>query len=170
MFAQAETREERGLNIFELGQIKRLGENEYLVTSQSGRGDYHVTRIEGRWICECLDHKMRGGLSCKHIYATIFSNILRDRVSSQNFAPDTNIEIELPDKCLACGSNHIQKWGFRYRKNGTRIQRYKCLTCRHRWDTNPSAAFAQMRTNPKAVLVALTCTSRASVYGKSRIT
>ena len=154
MFAQAETREERGLNIFELGKVKRVTENEYLVASQSGNGTYRVSRIEAKWVCECLDHKLRG-VSCKHIYATIFSTTLREKASSQNFAPDTDTQVEIPDRCLACGSNHIQKWGFRYRKNGTRIQRYKCLTCRHRWDVNPSAAFAQMRTNPKAVLIAL---------------
>jgi len=154
MFAQAETREERGLNIFELGKVKRLTENEYLVASQSGNGTYHVSRIEAKWVCECLDHKLRG-VSCKHIYATIFSTTLREKVSSQNFAPDTDTQIDIPEKCLVCGSNHIQKWGFRYRKNGTRNQRYKCLSCRHRWDITPNAAFAQMRTNPKAVLVAL---------------
>jgi len=154
MFAQAETREERGLNIFELGKVKRLTENEYLVASQSGNGTYHVSRIEAKWVCECLDHKLRG-VSCKHIYATIFSTTLREKVSSQNFAPEADTEVEIPSTCLACGSNHIQKWGFRYRKNGTRIQRYKCLSCQHRWDINPNAAFAQMRTNPKAVLVAL---------------
>jgi putative transposase len=153
MFAQAETREERGLNIFELGQVKRLNENEYLVASQSGNGTYRVSKVEGKYLCECLDHKLRNGISCKHIYATIFSATLREKASSQNFTPQT--DTELPDKCLACGSAHIQKWGFRYRKNGTRIQRYKCLTCRHRWDINPNPAFAQMRVNPKAVMVAL---------------
>ena len=155
MFAQAETREERGLNIFELGQVKRLNENEYVVASQSGNGTYHVARMEGRYVCECLDHKLRNGISCKHIYATIFSATLREKASAQNFTPQTDTDIQLPDKCLACGSTHIQKWGFRYRKNGVRIQRYKCLTCRHRWDINPNPAFAQMRVNPKAVMVAL---------------
>jgi hypothetical protein len=89
MFVQAETREERGFNIFELGKVKRVAENEYLVASQSGNGTYHVSRIEAKWVCECLDHKLRG-VSCKHIYATIFSNTLREKASSQNFAPEAD--------------------------------------------------------------------------------
>ncbi len=154
MFAEAQTREERGLNTFELGQVKRLNENEYLVASQSGNGTYRVSRIEGRYVCECLDHKQRNGISCKHIYATIFSATLREKASSQNFTPQIDTDIQLPDKCNACGSSHIQKWGWRYYGNG-RVQRYKCITCKHRWDINPNPAFAQMRVNPKAVMVAL---------------
>jgi hypothetical protein len=125
MFAQAQTREERGLNICELGQVKRINEDEYLVDSQSGNGAYHVSKVEAKWVCECLDHRMRR-VSCKHIYATIFSTILREKASSQNFTPET--ETQIPNKCLACGSPHIQKWGFRYRKNGTLVWTHQSLT------------------------------------------
>lgn len=148
------SREERGLGIFELGQVKRINEVSYLVASQSGNGTYHVSRVEASWTCECPDHKMRG-VPCKHIFATIFSRTLRERASSQNFAPETVTDIPVTSKCLVCGSSHIQKWGFRYRKNGMRIQRYKCMTCRHRWETNLNPAFASMRVNPKAIMVAL---------------
>jgi transposase-like protein len=154
MYPQPQTREERGLNIFELGQVKRLGEDSYLVASQSGNGTYHVSRIEAKWVCECPDHKMRG-VSCKHIYATIFSTTLREKASSQNFAPEMEGDVRVTSKCLVCGSSHILKWGFRYRGNGTRVQRYKCANCRHRWDVNPNSAFIAMRTNPKAIMVAL---------------
>jgi len=153
MFSQAQTREERGFNIFELGKVKRLSENEYVVASQSGNGTYHVQKIEAKWVCECLDHKMRG-VSCKHIYATIFSSTIREKAASQNFAPETDSEVQLPDSCSACGSTHIQKWGWRYNGN-SRLQRFKCMDCRHRWDAKANPAFAQMRVNPKAVLVAL---------------
>jgi putative transposase len=148
------SREERGLTIFELGQVKRINENTYVVASQSGNGTYHVSRVDASWTCECPDHKVRG-VSCKHIYATIFSTTLREKASSQNFAPEVATDVETPTKCLVCGSKHIQKWGFRYRANGNRIQRYKCATCRHRWDVNPNSAFIAMRTNPKAIMVAL---------------
>ena len=134
--------------------MKRINEVSYLVASQSGNGTYHVSRVEASWTCECPDHKMRG-VPCKHIFATIFSRTLRERASSQNFAPETVTDIPVTSKCLVCGSSHIQKWGFRYRKNGMRIQRYKCMTCRHRWETNLNPAFASMRVNPKAIMVAL---------------
>jgi len=106
------------------------------------------------WSCECLDHKLRG-VMCKHAFAAIYSATLRERASSQNFTPETDIDVSLTTKCLTCGSTHINKWGFRYRKNGVRIQRYKCLSCRHRWDVKADPAFASMRANPKAIMVAL---------------
>jgi len=149
-----ESREQRGLVIFELGQVKRLDENNYLVASQSGNGTYHVSKVDAKWVCECPDHKMRE-VSCKHIYATIFSATLREKASSQNFTPETVIDVPLTTKCLVCGSKHIQKWGFRHRKNGIRVQRYKCMTCRHRWENNTDPAFASMRVSPKAIMVAL---------------
>jgi transposase-like protein len=148
------SREERGLSIYELGQVKRIGEDSYLVAFQSGNGTYRVSRIEAKWICECPDHKIRG-VSCKHIYATIFSATLRHKVSSQNFAPEIKAEDTAPSSCLVCGSKHIQKWGFRYRKNGARIQRYRCMTCRHRWENGVDRTFVSMRVNPKAIMVAL---------------
>jgi len=92
---------------------------------------------------------------CKHAFAAIYSATLRERASSQNFTPETDIDVSLTTKCLTCGSTHINKWGFRYRKNGVRIQRYKCLSCRHRWDVKADPAFASMRANPKAIMVAL---------------
>ena len=107
MYAQPQTREERGLNIFELGQVKRLNENTYLVASQSGNGTYQVSRVEAKWICECPDHKTRS-VSCKHIYATIFSATLREKASSQNFTPETVTDTALTTRCLVCGSKHIQ--------------------------------------------------------------
>jgi len=154
MYAQPQTREERGLNIFELGQVKRLGEDSYLVASQSGNGTYQVSRVDARWVCECPAHRTRG-VSCKHIYATIFSATLREKASSQNFAPQTVTDTVVATKCLLCGSTHVQKWGFRYRKSGARIQRYRCATCRHRWENGLDPAFASMRVNPKAIMVAL---------------
>jgi putative transposase len=115
---------------------------------------YQVSRVEAKWVCECPDHKTRGVL-CKHIYATIFSTTLREKASSQNFAPETVTDIQVTTKCLVCGSKHIQKWGFRYRKSGARIQRYKCMTCRHRWENSVDPTFALMRVNTKAIMVAL---------------
>jgi len=148
------TREERGLTIYELGQVKRIRENEYIVRSQSGNGEYRVTKVGAEWACECLDHKLRG-IMCKHAFAAVYSATLRERASSQNFTPETDVDVSLTTKCLACGSTRINKWGFRYRKNGVRIQRYKCQSCRHRWDVKPSPAFESMRANPKAIMVAL---------------
>ncbi len=153
MFASPQSREERGLNLFELGHVKRVNENAYIVASQSSNGTYEVSRVNAKWVCECLDHKNRQ-VSCKHIYATIFSVTLREKASSQNFAPEIPAETEAPTTCPKCASKRINKWGFRYQANGIGKQRYKCLACRHKWDIR-NEAFAQMRVNPKAILVSL---------------
>lgn len=48
------TREERGQTIAQYnGQIKRIDENFYSVKSQSGNGEYAVTKIDQEWIYEC---------------------------------------------------------------------------------------------------------------------
>ncbi len=62
--------------------------------------------------------------------------------------------------CPTCGSNHVQKWGFRHGKSGVAIQRLKCMSCRHRWEINPHPSFMAMRTNPNVITTALELRSR----------
>jgi putative transposase len=130
-------------------EIKRLNENAYRVKSQSGNGFYLVAREGSDWTCECPDFVNRQ-IACKHIYAVYFSLNFREHVTAKNLdlAPDMADE-----KCGACGSTHIQKWGYRYNGNG-RVQRFKCVDCSHRWDTK-NDGFERMRSNPHAITVAL---------------
>lgn len=132
-------------------EIKRLSENAYLVKSQSGNGFYLVTCQDSDWSCECSDYVNRQ-VACKHIYAVYFSVTSRKQVASKNFA----LEIASPDeeRCSVCGSAHIQKWGWKYRKDGSRVQRFKCISCSHRWNAK-NEGFEKMRTNPHAITVAL---------------
>lgn len=58
-------REQRGLQIAATSKIVRQGE-EWLVPSQSGKGDYRVNLDEQR--CNCPDHEVRH-TRCKHIIA-----------------------------------------------------------------------------------------------------
>jgi len=132
-------------------EIKRINENAYRVKSQSGNGFYLVARQDSDWSCECLDHVNRQ-VACKHIYAVYFSQNFREHVTSKNLA----LEITSPDEeqCAVCGSTHINKWGWKYRKDGSRVQRYKCLSCSHRWNAK-NQGFERMRANPHAITVAL---------------
>jgi len=132
-------------------EIKRIDENAYRVKSQSGNGFYVVARQDSDWSCECPDYVNRQ-VACKHIYAVFFSLNFREHVTSKNLA----LEISSPDEeqCANCGSKHIQKWGWRYRKNGSRIQRFKCISCSHRWNAK-NEGFERMRANPHAITVAL---------------
>jgi len=103
------------------------------------------------WACGCPDAVNRK-IACKHIYATFFSLNFREHVTSKNLA----LEITSPDEeqCSACGSTHIQKWGWKYYKNGNRNQRFKCMACSHRWNAK-NEGFERMRSNPHAITVAL---------------
>ncbi len=132
-------------------EIKRINENAYQVKSQSGNGYYLVTRDGENWSCECPDFVQRQ-LACKHIYAVYFSLNFREQVTSQNLA----LEITSPDEkqCATCGSTHIQKWGWKHHKDGTRVQRFKCISCSHRWNAK-NQGFERMRANPHAITVAL---------------
>ena len=132
-------------------EIKRLNENAYRVKSQSGNGYYLVSKNGENWACECPDAVNRK-IACKHIYATFFSLNFREHVTSKNLA----LEVTSPDEeqCACCGSTHIQKWGWKYYKNGNRTQRFKCISCSHRWNAK-NEGFERMRSNPHAITVAL---------------
>jgi transposase-like protein/DNA-directed RNA polymerase subunit M/transcription elongation factor TFIIS len=132
-------------------EIKRLNEDAYRVKSQSGNGYYLVSKQGEDWTCECPDFTHRQ-VACKHIYATYFSLNFREHVTSKNLS----LEITSPDldQCSVCGSTKIQKWGWRYRKDGSRVQRFKCLACSHRWNAK-NEGFERMRSNPHAITVAL---------------
>jgi len=132
-------------------EIKRLNENAYRVKSQSGNGFYLVTRQGADWACECPDYANRQ-IACKHIYAVYFSLNFREHVITKNLS----LEITSPDQeqCSVCGSTQIQKWGWRYYKNKNRVQRFKCISCSHRWNAKVEG-FEGMRANPHAITVAL---------------
>lgn len=133
-------------------EIKRLSENAYRVKSQSGNGFYLVSKQGEDWACECPDFVHRQ-VACKHIYATYFSLNFREHVTSKNLS----LDITSPDleQCSVCGSSTtIQKWGWRYRKDRSRVQRFKCLGCSHRWNAK-NEGFERMRSNPHAITVAL---------------
>ena len=132
-------------------EVKRINENAYRVKSQTGNGFYLVTKQNEDWSCDCPDAVQRK-LACKHVYLVFFSLNMREHVTSKNLA----LEVTSPDmdQCANCASTHIQKWGWRYRKDGSRVQRFKCLDCSHRWNAK-NQGFENMHTNPHAITVAL---------------
>jgi transposase-like protein len=153
----AVTLESRQIRAWEMlsngNEIKRINENAYRVKSQSGKGSYLVVREGMDWTCECPDFVNRQ-VACKHIYCVFFSLNFREEVTTKNL--NLALEITSPDQvqCANCGSTCISKWGWKYRKDGTKIQRYKCMSCSHRWNAN-TLGFEHMRANPHAITVAL---------------
>jgi len=84
--------------------------------------------------------------------AVHFSLNIRQRVTSENLGLEITSNPE--EQCTVCGSTRINRWGWRYRKNGNRIQRFKCMSCSHRWDAKNSG-FEKIKANPHAITVAL---------------
>jgi transposase-like protein len=149
-----ETRQVRAWEMLSNGnEIKRINENAYRVKSQSGNGSYMVLREGLDWSCECPDFVNRQ-VACKHIYCVFFSQNFREQVTSKNL--NLALEITSPDQeqCANCGSTHIHKWGWKHRKDGTKVQRFKCMSCSHRWNAK-TQGFEHMRANPHAITVAL---------------
>jgi transposase-like protein len=141
------TREERGEAIAKLSnQIQRVDECVYVVKSQSGNGDYCVTKVCGEWICECPDNKYRH-VKCKHIFAVEFSKSIRAEVAVRRIEPIENLT-----ECIYCGSSNLKKNGLRRNKSGT-IQKFYCRDC-HKYMTF-NIGFERMKHNPQAITSAM---------------
>jgi putative transposase len=141
------TREERGKVIAKLSnQIQRVDASFYTVKSQSGNGEYAVTKVEGEWLCECPDNKYRH-IECKHIHAIKFSQSIRAEVAINRVIPEINVQT-----CQCCGSSNIVKNSVRHNINGD-IQRYKCKACGKRFSIN--LGFEKMKATPQIVTSAM---------------
>jgi transposase-like protein len=141
------TREERGEAIAKLSnQIQRVDELTYTVKSQSGNGEYCVTKVCGEWLCECPDNKHRH-VKCKHIFAVEFSNQIRKEVRINRVIQEVNVQ-----NCQYCGSSNLKKDGVRRNKVGT-IQKFYCRDCQHYFTIN--IGFERMKHNPQAVTSAM---------------
>lgn len=62
-------REERGKEIADSGNVKKVTDHSFKVKSQSEKGAYEVKATPNGMTCTCPDFVYRGG-KCKHIQAT----------------------------------------------------------------------------------------------------
>jgi len=141
------TREERGEAIAKLqNQIQRVDELAYTVKSQSGNGEYCVTKVCGEWLCECPDNKYRK-VKCKHIFAVEFSSQIRKEVQINRVIQEVNVQ-----NCQYCGSSNLKRDGIRRNKTGA-IQKFYCRDCHHYFTIN--IGFERMKHNPQAITSAM---------------
>ena len=141
------TREERGQTIAKLSnQIEQVDDCFYTVKSQSGNGEYAVTKVDGEWICQCPDNTYRH-VECKHIHAIIFSEALKAQVKVNRIIPELNIH-----NCQYCNSESIVKDSVRHNKSGD-IQRYLCKQCGKRFSIN--MGFEKMKATPQVITSAM---------------
>jgi transposase-like protein len=140
-------REERGSIIaHKESQVTRIDETLYKVKSQSGNGEYAVSKVDEEWVCECPDFRFRG-VKCKHIFATEFSIALRNAVGKVRIEPIVNLQV-----CQVCGSNKVVKDGLRHNKYGD-IQVYYCKSCGEHFTIN--LGFERMKSTPQIITSAL---------------
>ncbi len=141
-----QTREMRGQTIAETpSQITRIHRDLYKVRSQSGNGEYEVSRNLVGWSCTCPDHIHRGA-KCKHIWACEISFNLRKKVWARRIEP-LNTEV-----CPLCHSDQIVKHGVRRNKSGD-LQRYICKSCNHWFAFN--LEFERMKASPQVITSAM---------------
>ena len=141
------TREGRGEAIAKLqNQIQRIDELTCTVKSQSGNGEYCVTKVCGQWLCQCPDNQYRH-VKCKHIFAVEFSTQIRKEVQINRVIQEVNVS-----NCQYCGSNNLKKDGIRRNKSGA-IQKFYCRDCHHYFTIN--IGFERMKHNPQAITSAM---------------
>jgi transposase-like protein len=137
-------REQKGLEIAKMNNVKRIDADSYIVKSQSNDHEYKVFKVSDEWFCECPDHVYRHE-KCKHIFAVEFSVSLRNTV--RRIEPIENIT-----DCIFCGSSNIVKDGVRKNKRGE-IQVFYCKDCKHYFTFN--VGFEKMKHNPQAITSAM---------------
>ena len=146
----SEARRDRGLVIARAeGQVRRVWEGLYYVRSQSGNGEYQVSKVEGRterWVCTCPDFRMRN-TRCKHVWAVEISIMIRHTVDGSRVIAEVSVS-----ECHFCHSRNLKKFGVRRNKSGD-IQRWACLDCHRTFSVN--IGFERMKHNPKAITTAL---------------
>ncbi len=86
-------------------------------------------------------------LRCKHIIACQIRVELKNKVRENVVIEPVSIS-----SCVACGSNHLKKFGLRHNTYGN-IQRFCCLDCHKTFSLN--LGFERMKHNPQAITTAM---------------
>ncbi|MDD2295958.1 MAG: DDE-type integrase/transposase/recombinase [Eubacteriales bacterium] len=149
-------RELRGLAILsQPDTVREVRKNHWMVKSQSGNGEYLVTReyLKNRqwiWTCACPDHTTRH-LICKHIYAVQFSLKLKDDVE-QHTARREQKRADDRLTCPYCKSVNLISRGKRKNQRGE-VQVYGCKECGRRFTRD--LGFNRMKHTPETITLTL---------------
>jgi putative transposase len=118
-----------------------------------------IKKEEGRWTCICPDFTYRH-VTCKHIYAVLFSIQLRKKIISAFHQQDITeritepLQVQTKAFCPKCQTDTtVVKDGIRHTKHGTNIQRYTCKLCHFRFVIN--SGFERARADAKSITAAL---------------
>jgi putative transposase len=153
-------RELRGLAILsQPDTVREVRKNHWMVKSQSGNGEYLVTKefVKGRdkthmhdWTCSCPDHTTRN-VVCKHIYAVQFS--LRLKTDVEQTSNEKQIECaEKKIACPYCKCEDLIQRGKRKNHRGE-VQVYGCKNCNRRFTHD--LGFNRMKHTPETITLTL---------------
>lgn len=138
----------RGLAIAaQARHVRRKDNQTFRVKAQSRGGSYVVTRQGSEWTCNCPDHYYRK-VECKHIHAAKMELAMGD--SLEIF--ETYKQTQENSKCRYCGSDNIERYGYRYTKRGKK-QVKKCKDCGRKF--TPDNGFGKMKVEPEMITLAL---------------
>ncbi|MBI5001723.1 MAG: IS6 family transposase [Euryarchaeota archaeon] len=153
----------RGLDILkDESAVQRKNKFVYLVKSQSGEGFYTVKKQMSLWGCSCPDFTNRKNY-CKHIYAVHYSIKMREMVKDE-VKPRAPIDAAMrPVCCPSCHAQTIKKNGSRSTGTG-QTQRYKCLSCGHRFTIDKG--FNGMKNLPESILASVDLFFKGLSYRK----
>ena len=148
---QQQQRITKGAEIVSIGgQIERVDDHTYKVTSQSNPNrSYEVISTEHGFVCSCPDSMYRG-VCCKHSHAIEISKRMREAV--QREVPKMVIKQVDLGKCKFCGSDQIVKHGMKKLKRGP-VQRFKCMECLRHFINN--LGFEKMQATPEQICTAV---------------
>ena len=122
--ASEQMRVVRGYAIISKGDVpKKIDENNYIIPSQNGNGEYTITK-GNKWKCSCPDYKERKR-DCKHIHAVKFFLDFNKKVKIQN----QGVTKKRPS-CPYCKCEETIGWNKRQTMTSQVKQRYMCKGCK----------------------------------------
>jgi len=124
------------------GQITRIDESHYVVSSQSRNRQHRVISTEFGWSCSCEDHQFRK-VCCKHIHAVEVSIQIHQKVRDD--------EVTL-GSCRRCDSSRTVRMGIRHNRQHD-IQMYRCKDCKRKFSRN--LGFERMMATPDQITMAM---------------
>ena len=139
------------------GQIKKLSDERWRVSSQTVAGRLHVVSFGANGSsCECDYNRKRKGAKCKHIVA-VEMHIMSQKEPAASPARTVlcRAEVKCPNK--KCKSGRIIGYGLRKHPHREPTQTYKCRGCKRRF--SHKLGFENRRHPPSLIIMSVMLTA-----------
>ena len=146
---------EPGVDMYELlsEDITRISCGRYVMSSQTGEGDYDIWTRHYPLACTCPDYAFHGykvGYMCRHMFALSMSEQIALPPTTCSDATQDVVVSEVDTRqCVNCGSSDTGPHGTRNNKNYS-VKRRKCKSCGKTYSTN--IGFERLSYAPEVVV------------------